>query len=115
MDQPGTSKWFNRFPHVVQNASGTDAPPYAVLQITGAAAVSADEVYTVTQPNGATKAKYLLNGPQAIAAGGYGAATDVYPATAAGTGATSGAEWGPVAGSWTLSPNGKGFLILGGE
>lgn len=101
----------------VCNASGEVIPAWACLQISAAPVAGAEETYTVIKPNGASTAKYLLNGPQEIAVGGYGAATDTFPAVAlwaGGVAPSTGVEWGPAAGSWRLSSSGQGFLVLGG-
>lgn len=117
-NRPGPGQqYLARYNKGVKNLSGQVVPPWAVVQIIGAPAVNAEEFYSVSQPNGASKAKYLLNGPQSIAIGGYGACTDTYPAGVLWAGVTPpaiGVEWGPVVGSWAMSASGTGFLILGG-
>lgn len=104
-----------QFPLICLNSTSEVIPPYGVMQVVGASSFGLERVFSVTRPTGVELASYVLNGPQAIQAGGYGAATNSYPADAAYSGTpVTGAECGPVAGSWLLSVNGKGFYILGG-
>lgn len=108
----------------VKNTTSETIPPHGIMQIVSASEVLVEDAeYRVTKPNGAAKAKYLINGPTEIIANREGFGTNDYPSDAAynassGT-ATPGSEWGPLAGSWLLSfssdPNtAKGYLILGG-
>lgn len=109
------TRFRSQFPLVCLNGTAETIPPYGVMQVAGASNFGTDRMFLVTKPTGVAGASYVLNGPQAIAAVGYGAATNSYPADAAYSGTpVAGAEWGPVAGSWSLSINGKGFQILGG-
>ena len=118
ISQPGTlGKFQIRYDKHIVNATSETIPSWSIVQVTAATTIGSEESYTVTKPNGTAKAKYLLTGPQWIAPGASGSATDTFPAGAAWIGLTPpspGAEWGPVSGSWSLSVNGKGFLILGG-
>jgi hypothetical protein len=121
ISRPGpASKYAQRYDKVVKNDGSEEIPPWAVMQIASASLANQDEIYTVVRPNGASKAKHILNGPQTIVAGGYGSGTDSFPAVAGWDGNTLNPptppqEWGPVNGSWFLSIDGKGFFILGGE
>lgn len=111
------SKLSQRYDKTVRNSGSEEILPFSVMQISGVNLVSQDEIYNVSRPSGTTKAKFLINGPQTIAGNGYGSATDTSPVVAAWADfvpPVAGQEWGPVAGSWSLSSNGKGFLILGG-
>jgi hypothetical protein len=99
----------------VFNTTGETVPPYGVMQIAGASLVGDDTLYHIIKPTGSANAKYVINSPADFPSQGYGFATDLYPADAATIGiAIAGQEWGPIADSWRLAPNGKGFLILGG-
>ncbi len=111
----GLGSWKARFPLAVLNATAEVIPPYAVMQLGAGTNVGTDTIYNVVKPNGSTTAKYVVNSPASIAVAGYGAATDFYPADALITGSPAfNQEVGPVAGSWSLSVNGKGFISLGG-
>lgn len=113
----GLGRYAARYDKPVLNVSSETIPPYAVMRIVAASQSDQDESYWVDKPNGAAKAKYLINGPLPIDAQQPGNATDTYPTLAIWSGVnppTAAVEWGPVSGSWHLSINGKGFLILGG-
>jgi hypothetical protein len=115
--RPGKSSQLRqRYDKRVKNTSGSTIPPFGIMRITGATKYGEDEFYNVAQPSGSGSEKYLLNGPQEIVSGGEGSATDDYPAVARydGTGGTPIPTelWGPF-GSFSLSVNGTGFLIVG--
>ena len=98
-----------------RNSSGETVPPYGVLQITGVETKNGRQILVVTKPAGGTL--YAVNGPSAVDAGRYGTCTtDVRFIAAYDTGdgtPSSGAEWGPKSGQWTLDPDGAGYLVLG--
>lgn len=106
--------WAHRYPLAFQNAASETAPAYGVLQVLAAPSVGDTRIYAVVKPTGATAAVYFINAPEAVAAGGYGAASDqIVDAMISGTPGIN-QEVGPVSNSWALSPNGKGFTYLGG-
>lgn len=113
------SKLAHRYDKVVKNGTAEEIPSHAVMKIVSTGLVSGDEVYTVGKSGGESGGKFLINGPQKITASGWGWATDSYPAIAAYDAGSppavpaNGSLWGPF-GSWKLSINGSGFLILGG-
>jgi hypothetical protein len=105
------------WPLRVKNTTSEEVPPFAVMQVVSTSNTNQEEEYRVTKPTGSSGASYIINSPFPIAgnlfgSGTMGVATAAYNA-ALGT-PTTGAEWGPVNGSWLLSPSGKGFTILGG-
>lgn len=106
------------YPHRVKNTTPLKIPAYGIMQIVTATTSAEETIYGVAQTSVSGAAMFLLNGPQAIAAGGYGAATSAAPALAAYSAFNAtpigGQEWGPIPGSWLLSQFGKGFLIVGG-
>jgi hypothetical protein len=101
------------------NTHTEPVPPYGIVQIVGATEVlEEDTEYFVTKPNGATTAKYLINGPTEVPPNEPGFGTDEYPSDIAynpssGT-PSDNSVWGPRANFWTLHHQGTGFLILGG-
>jgi hypothetical protein len=97
-----------------KNVGGAEAPPFALLRVTG---VGADGVPTVSKPDADGKAD-LVNGPTTVADQQQGQATADSPLTvvydsASGTPA-AGDEWGPAAGSWLLTGGKKGWKVYGG-
>lgn len=108
----------SQFPIRVVNGAGSVIAPYSLLHLSGASDIDELEVFTAIQPAGADSARIVINGPAAIAVGGYGAATNRSPVIALyevsdGT-PSAGEEWGPLGGSWTLRLAGSGYVIIGG-
>lgn len=99
----------------VQNVSGGSVPPYALMQVQGSRS-DGEVVHTVGIPQGGSSTPcYLANFQEAIATGGFGVASNDWPARVLVSALPSlGGECGPVAGSWAASPNGKGFTYIGG-
>lgn len=58
---------------------------------------------------------HYLNGPVQVPVNGTGSCTNIFPALAkAGTGTIStGAQWGPRSGGWTIEEKTGGFIIIG--
>jgi hypothetical protein len=105
------------WPLVVKNLSSEIAPPYAILQIVGCVrdADTGAAIYQVTKPTGDPNASYLINSPQAIAAGGHGQGTNTLPVPVllgSTAGAAVGADFGAVADSWGISDAGDGFILV---
>lgn len=103
----------------VKNDAGTTLPAYGIARVTGAETITGRQlVLTVAQPNTyGSQFSHIVNGPQEIAAGGYGRIEAGFPCWAAydtvdGT-PTPLTKWGPRSGSWKLKRYTGGFQILG--
>ena len=101
------------------NGGSETAPPFAVLQVTNwTADRDGNDLFTFKKPDGKGKF-YLVNGPFPIPAGKPGDATThdgayaLYEGSLPSQSAESLAEWGPKSGSWAISKDGKGFVIVG--
>lgn len=102
----------------VQNDSDDDAPPGALLRVTG---VSAEGVFAVNKPSRNSQAGLWVAGPLGILAGQKGLGTLDYPIRAAYDPGAEGAEtpsagevWGSKANEWELFHDFEGYLVLGG-
>jgi hypothetical protein len=109
------SSFFNKPWHRFTNGAGEEIPAYACMRITTATETDNDIVFTCAKPNSTDQPFYLVNGPLAVASGGEGRCSTIMQA---GYVLTSGSpsvydEWGPTNGSWEVSENGSGFLMLG--
>lgn len=105
------------WPVRVRNTTGEQVPPYGCMQVTGATAYNGEESYNVIKPNGSQDASFIINGPVAILANGWGSGTITGPMLVAYDVSwlpILNDEWGPIAGSWAISANGKGYKIIGG-
>ena len=102
----------------IRNDSGEEIPPFAVLRLTGLESRSGQTVFVVSKPDATTvadslmgdRSKILVNGPQRILDGKYGAGTQEYPAQVKYT--TLGPLMGPAADDWGLSNLSRGFVDL---
>lgn len=99
--------------------SDGDAPPYAVMRVTGAARSHNDIRFTCSQPNSTQQAFYLVNGPSTAQDTLEGLCTTLTGAGIVrydsndGTPAV-GEVWGPESGSWSIHKGKPGFVIAGG-
>lgn len=100
-----------RWEHV-KNTSGEVCPPFGLLAVTGSEMRGVTDKYPVllgAKPSTTFYQEYVVNGPTAIPAGGYGRATRgpgaIWIKYDTGTPA-NGEGWGPKPGQWTAS---KGF------
>lgn len=99
----------------VNNSSET-APPFAVMQVSGAVNDHRGAFTTIIKPTG-TGGQYLINGPVACLPGRTGAAARTYPTVTRFENVSTpvlGQEWGPTSNSWGLVPTSKGYSIVGG-
>ena len=100
-----------------RNDSSETAPAFGVLRPTGVDVKDGRPIVVIGKPDSfGGRPDYLINGPAAVASGGYGAATNDLPtfairSTAIGTAA--GQEVGPVAGEWGMSSHSVGFTTFG--
>jgi hypothetical protein len=107
-------QWSNYYPHPVQNMTSEEIPAYGVMRVSGCTSAGDRTIYEVSKPNGSATL-HFLNGPVAIAANGYGIATNRFPSLAAYSGTPAyGEEWGPVNNSWLIETGGSGLFIVGG-
>ena len=93
-------------------------PAYAVMRVTGTAAVGGKTIPTIDQPNSDFKRLYLVNGKKPVPDNGYGVGSWLWDADwvlydDADTPAI-GESWGPQSSSWELKKNRYGFTIWGG-
>ena len=104
----------------VQNGSGEEIPPHAVMRISSGDIVDGEMVIVVGKPDTADLGKkHLVNGPFLIGIDptdeGYATfLTDGGPVMVSGSPST-GDEWGPVDGQWHIATGGSGFHIIGGS
>lgn len=104
--------------YFVKNEDTVDAPPYAILEVTG---VDGDGNFTVTRPSADDITTFLVNGPTGIPAGARGQATAHFPAivgydfdpTDEGE-PQAGETWGAQSGEWTIGAGQTGITVLGG-
>ena len=103
----------------VKNTSGEVCPAFGLLAVTGTE-MRGDTykrpVITCTKPSTTFYIEYMVNGPTAIPAGGYGRATrdasTIWIKYDSGTPA-NGEGWGPKPGQWTASKGFPGILVKG--
>ncbi len=120
------SSFFNKPWHRFRNTSGQEIPAYACMRIVDAIEVDNDIVFEVDQPNDEDQPFYLVNGPLAVPANtAEGEGQAAVEKEGRGTtlmqagyvlvsgGPTFGDVWGPTNGTWEISGDGKGFLMLG--
>src|SRR5262249_20338412 len=104
-------RWF-----IAVNQDSTIVPSYGLVSCSG---VDDDGNLKITTPGDNQVDRIFFNGAAPILGKGRGSVTNDFPAIVRFTmdGAqvpTPGAIWGTRSGSYLLSPNGTGFLILGG-
>lgn len=96
---PSTSVYF-------RNDSGSIAPAYACLQVTGTVEIGGQNYLTVDQPADAfgIAGGYVFNGPEDIEIDGLGTAQSgsVVRALTDGTAVTAGDSWMPEASAWAV-------------
>lgn len=101
----------------VKNVDSTDAPAYACMQVTNTVKVGQLLYLEVEQPADADGSAgwYVFNGSKTIEADGFGIAFDgpLCRMLTDGSTVTAGDLWGPVAGQWTIEPNGSLFVAAG--
>lgn len=109
----------------VKNTSAEVIPPYACMELdysleSGNSALEIDEsslivlVKKPTADNLGSPERFLINGPMAIAVGGYGSAYKLPILQALmdiATPPSPGDTVGPVADSWLLAPGGSGWKV----
>lgn len=104
-------RWFS-----YRNDASSEAPAFGLLRPTGFALKEGKAVLKVDKPNTVFQRYYYVNGPFAVAAGGYGLCCEVGQAcfVAYDTGATPalGESWGAKNAEWKLFPTRPGFTIL---
>ena len=105
-----------------RNDASSEVPPFGILRVTGAVELDDDSLLLLADQPNTYGSQYLhaINGPIAVAAGGYGSCyrpSEIFFARAAydtadGTPAF-GEAWGPRNATWKLKKNTGGFRILG--
>lgn len=110
---------YDLYPISVRNDSGEAIPPYAVMRQSGNAVNIGDElVIPVSKPGTTFSRLYLINGPAAIPADGYGRASDARSGPRLvkieTDEATHGHGWGVQADSWALRKNRPGNFTCRG-
>jgi len=108
-----------RYAIPVRNGSGETIDAWSIMQISNATNyldATQDEAYTVVKPTANSGKIFVFNGPIPIQNGSIGRATNVFPAVAkfAGPAPAPGDAVGAVAGTWTVSSGGGGYLVAGG-
>lgn len=98
----------------VVNSSGEEIPAFAVMEVID---TDSEENVTVSKPSEDSDKLILINGPSIIQIDGTGMGTIdmpfwAYYDTNDGTPA-SGERWGARSGSWKISKNKNGFLVIG--
>lgn len=107
------------WPLEVKNLSSESAPPHAILQVVSCAKNNRGAmVYSVTKPDGTPGASHLIGYPLSIrGSGGHGFATNTLPVPVrlySTSGATVGADWGPIPDSWGIGDAGDGYILTSG-
>lgn len=112
LDDLGAPHWVS-----VKNVSGETIPAFAVLRVVESVEENGTVYLTVAKPNHTNTHVLLLNSPKNIPVGKYGEATrdvafalyddDETPAF--------GEKWGLMSGSWKLTKDHPGAIIIGGE
>jgi len=80
----------------VYNASGETIPAWAIMKPSGMTA----DVVSVIKPDGDFVPDYLVNGPNAISAAGFGTALSFGDVNIGSLGASADSGWGPSPGAW---------------
>lgn len=99
------------------NQASETAPPFAVMQISGAVNDARGAFPTIIKPTG-SGGVYLINGPTPVLPGRAGAASRNFPAVARHENVSTpvfGQEWGPTQNAWGLVPTSTGYRIVGGS